>query len=581
MVRSAGGTTAAVGSSAWAPEDATEPTSAPALLLAADGDGRADIAETSARLLRRDAGAPLGITTDLDVLDGAYRRALDAEGPSLVVVDPGDPERARAATAAGSGWDEARSAAVRTTDAVVARIMRSLPADAALVVVSTADYRGGATPGFGPVIVYGAGPGTLTSASTHRAAIVTLPDAAATALALLGLDAPDGTTGVVLELTATSQGVAERLATVRGLDTRARAIAALREPVWFGFVAVCLVVLIAAYTALFAHSGRWVRAARAVLPWAIIGVLAIPPGSLVAVLFGAPISLRAAWIGLAAGSLAVLASALAWRRRDAISTFGRLMFITVFIVIADQVLGGRLADGTAFSYSPLFGVRFYGLGNEGAAVLFGALLAGIGWRVDRYGHDRARGFLVAGAIVVALAVLPAFGANVGVALWGTAALVAAYLWASGRRLTWRIVLLAAGAAIVVVGVAVGADLLGGGSHLGGFVEALGGGGAGIASMLSRKIELSLASVLATPLVVLLPVGLAGLAYQLARPTGRLGAALATHRGLAAVHAGVIAASCIAVFTEDSAVPIAAILMMYALAVLAVAALAERPDQEAS
>jgi len=276
----------------------------------------------------------------------------------------------------------------------------------------------------------------------------------------------------------------------------------------------------------------------------------------------------------------VLAFALAWRRRDAISTLGRLMFVTAFIIVADQVLGGRLADGTAFSYSPLFGVRFYGLGNEGAAVLFGALLAGIGWRVDRYGRDRARGFLVAGGLAVVLAVLPAIGANVGVALWGTAALVAAYLWATGRRLTWRIALVALGAMVAVVAVAIGADLLGAGSHLGGFVEALGGGGAGIASMLSRKIELSLASVRATPLVVLLPVALAAFAYLLARPTGHLGAVLTAHRGLGAVQAGVIAASCVAVVTEDSAVPIAAILVLYALAALAIVALDTEPDREA-
>jgi hypothetical protein len=578
-VREAGGATAAIGSSAIAPEDATEPTGAPALLLAADAAGRTDSAETSARALRADVTAPGAVRADVDVLDAAYRRALAETGPLLVVVDPGDGERARAGARDGTAFEARRADAVRTVDAVVARVMGSLPADAALVVVSTADYRGGLTPGFGPVIVYGGGPGVLSSASTHRDAVVTLPDVSATVLGMLGLDVPEGVTGTRLTLVDDGVTAEERVATLESIDMRARALDGMREPVWFGFLGACLFVLLAAFAVVLARPDGGAPLARSVLAWVLVALLTLPPGSLAAA-FGAPSTPRGAWIGLAAGCVAVFGAAFAWRRRDAVSTLGRLAFITLVLIVADQLLGGRLADGTAFSYSALFGVRFYGLGNEGAAVLFGALLAGIGWRVDRYGRDRAIGFLVTGAGAVILAVLPVFGANVGVALWGVAGVVAAYLWVSGRTLTWRVALAALGAVVVTIGIAWAVDMLGQGSHLADFMASVGGGGAGLASMFARKVEISLATVRSTPATVLLPVALVALTLQLARPRGPFGAAVTRYRGVGATIVGVVAASAVAVLTEDSAVAIGGILLLYALATLGVMTLRDDAEGEA-
>jgi hypothetical protein len=410
---------------------------------------------------------------------------------------------------------------------------------------------------------------------------VTLADVGVTALDLLGVDAPEGAAGTRLAVTAADRGAAERIAAMRSLDVRARSLEAVREPVWFGFIGICVaVVLLSVAVVVLAGAGS-VEPVRRVLAWALIVVLAVPPGSLVALLGGAPVTEGEAWIGLAAGTVAVLALVLAWPRRDPVHALGRLLFITLGIVLADQLTGGHLSNGTALSYSTLFGARYYGLGNEGAAIAFGALLAGIGWRIDHYGADRAKGFLITGGFTIAIAVLPFLGANVGVAAWGAAAAVGGYLWASERRFTWRIALAVVVAVAAIIGLAALADVMGAGSHLGGFVRAAGGGGAGLREMLVRKLEISARAAGATPLAVLLPLGIGSMAYLVSRPTGRAGSVLVANRGLASAWVGTVAGALVAVVTEDSAVAIGALLMLYALASFGVVALVAPSGEESA
>lgn len=580
-VHAVGGWTAAIGTSAASATDALSPDSSSAAVLARDRSGAIDFAETGARILRTATSNPAGLTTDLDVMEVAYRQALsrradEAGMPLLVVLDPGDAARARA-TAIPGAWRSARVEAVATTDAVVRLALRSLPADAALLVVSTAQSADEGPAGYGPVFIYGAGPGIVYSASTRTEGVVTLPDLTETVFALLSLDREPAMTGSRLELTRESDEQEDRLAIVASQDASARALEATRVPLWAGMIGGALVLLGVALAAALVPRIDLGARARSLAGYALAALCAVPAATLVAQLAGRPSDAGDAWtrIGIAL-AVAVMASLWFSRGRGPEGALALVAGGTAALVIVDQMIGGPAAFGSAFSYSPLFGARFYGLGNEGAAVLVGAVLAFAGGRVDRFGPGRAKDHLGLGALVVVVAVLPVLGANFGVAAWGTAAFVAAYVHAASRRLDRRTVLASVFVAAALVAVAAGIDaLMPGPSHLGRSIGAAGG----LAPMLLRKLALSLGILTATPLVVLLPVGIGAIVYLLAKPKGPLGDVVVAHRGLASALVGGVTAAILALVTEDSGVAVSALVMLMPTAAFAQAVLREgRADE---
>ncbi len=577
-IRGAGGRTAAIGTSAGRATDALGMAGAPAAFVARDTAGMIDEVEVSARLLRSDETVAGGLTTDLDVLELAYRDALDATadgGPTLIVIDAGDGERARSAAGVSGAWEHARRDAVAVTDETVRVAMRSLPRDAALIVVSTAEYATTGSAGFGPVLVYGAGPGVLRSAATRIDGTVTLPDVSVTALSLLGVEPPAAMTGAVLEIVPTAVSGAERVESRALADARARSLEALRTPVWFAFLGACVGVL--AYGVLAAvrglpgaegRGGRWIGGAVVVL-------LSVPLGAMLAMIGPDPASSQAGWVRLALGCSLTAGAALAVaRRRGRMAAATIVAGLTVLAIVLDQLSGGSLAVNGVFSYSTLFGARYYGLGNEGAGIVIGALLVVVGSRVDWYGESRARGFIGAGLAVAAVAVLPSIGANLGVAAWGVAGVFAAYLYARRRRVTVRLVLWGLAAALALLGIAVLVEAATpGGSHLGEALAGVLGGGAGPAELVVRKIALSLAIVQATPFSLLLPVVLVLVIRLLASPTGALGGIVSGSRGLGAAIAGVCCAAIVALVTEDSGAVVAALVLLFPLSVLVMRAVA--------
>ncbi|MDO8880730.1 MAG: hypothetical protein Q7W44_08025 [Coriobacteriia bacterium] len=568
-VRQAGGRTAAIGTSAATPSEALSPSSAAAWVVARDATGTVDFAETSARIVRRDPLVPTGIVTDLDVLEVAYRSALaggepGGAGPLLIVLDPGDAERARSALRSDVAWESSRITAIGAIDDTVRIALRSLPSDGALIVVSTGQYSTAGPAGFGPVLLYGAGPGVLRSPGTHRDGIVTLPDVTATVLHALALDVPSSVTGEPLLIVAEDQERAERLAGMTRTDAAARALESTRAPVWTGVIGISIVLLALVLVAVLRPGARPSRSVRLAAAYALVVACSVPAGTLVAQAVGYPVTASAAWIRLGLG-IGVVIAASVWKSRGPGHALGRVSLLTVAVVLIDQALGGPAAQGSAFSYSALFGTRFYGLGNEGAAVLAGAALAAVGSRIDTFGVSRVREYLWLGGLIVVVAVLPVLGANIGVAAWGTAGFVAAYLAGAGRRLDWKVGLASVIGAAAVLGVAALIDrMAAGSSHLG---RVLGGSG-GLGPMLARKAELSLRILTATPAVVLLPLGIGAIVYVLVKRVGPLGEIVGRRRGVAAALVGAVTAAVVGLLTEDSGVALSALVMLFPAAALA-------------
>ena len=54
-----------------------------------------------------------------------------------------------------------------------------------------------------------------------------------------------------------------------------------------------------------------------------------------------------------------------------------LSLLTAAVLIAEQFVGAPLSILSLIGYSPLLGARYYGMGNEAAAIAFGATLVGV------------------------------------------------------------------------------------------------------------------------------------------------------------------------------------------------------------
>ena len=199
---------------------------------------------------------------------------------------------------------------------------------------------------------------------------------------------------------------------------------------------------------------------------------------------------------------------------------------TAAVLAVDQWLGAPLSFSTSLGYSPLEAARFYGLGNEAAAIMLSAGIIGVALLVDQIGGERGKRLAtwvlpVVGAALVATAVLPVAGANIGVAVWGTFAVVVATALVSGRRLTWKTVLLGlAVAAAVTAGAAWIDSLASAQTHVGRAISSAESGGIStLGTILVRKAAASLAYLRATPWILLFVVLYGWLLYGAFRPRG--------------------------------------------------------------
>ena len=203
-VRDANGLTAAVGNSDSGTTAGLPRRLRPAGIAAMDSEGLVRYGDISTDILHSVADAPYGVATDLTAFEREFGRvsafAKGHRGPSLVVLDPGDPTRARryASQVTTAVAAEQWNSALATLDAVVGMAEKRRGSGGVVIVVSQALYPAGDTgpTRLGPVVVSGEGwSGYLTSSSTHRTGVVTLPDVTATTLSALGIARPVAVVG--------------------------------------------------------------------------------------------------------------------------------------------------------------------------------------------------------------------------------------------------------------------------------------------------------------------------------------------------------------------------------------------------
>ncbi len=581
---SAGGATAAIGNGDPGRDAHEAWRSRAAAVAAMDYDGLVRYGDVSGQMLRDDITEPFGVASDAERVMAAYRDAEssieETDGPGLIVVDLGDLSRAAAVEGitAQPEWDRQHARAVAALDDVVGRIRTTLADDSVLMIASPVGTEGvGLVTHLAPVIISGGGmSGYLSSSSTQRTGLVTNLDVAAAILDMLGIERPVQVLGNPMVADGADKTLDERIDTLVRSDATAVAVDTAKPAVVNGFIGVTLVILIAS-TLVLLRAHRWSRDAAVRSAWAfraaLLGILSVPPATLLMfVVAPDPGTPASAVFTLATCTIALWALALLLKRfapmRVPVAAGSLLM---TGLLLLDQVLGAPWSFTSFLGYSPLLAARYYGIGNEGAALLFGSSLVGVALLLDEWPDSRFTPFArrwgvpLLGATVVGACAAPFLGANVGVIAWGVIGYAVAWALMNGYRVSWKLM----GIAVVIIVVLVGAfsmiDLSGGSSqtHLGrAWLSADQGGAGALWTIVERKAETNLRVLTRTNWSFVLIGVLAFLGFMRWRPQGDFAAALDDNPHFSAAVAACLIGGLAAYFTEDSGIVIPALIMVY-------------------
>lgn len=328
-------------------------------------------------------------------------------------------------------------------DAALDRLIRlRRPGELLLVTQAPPAVTGAQMLPIGTLGLGGTPAGELTSDTTHVDGIVAGIDVAPTVLNHLGLPVP----GVVKGQPIRSQPGRDAGA-LEALADRLRVVLPRRLPALWTLLGAWAGLLLAAMLVADRRGMRWALrvGALAVLwvPAVVLLTAALRPSRLAELLLVAALA-------LASGALTDRLTP--WPRGPAVPALAGVAAYAV-----DLAFGSPLIIRSLLGPNPLFGSRFYGIGNELEATLAALLLVGVGALLC--GRGRSRGAVAAfagGGLVLALVVgAGRLGADVGgVITIGAGAAVAAAAMLPGG-VTRR----AAAAAVVVAAPVLGLALL--------------------------------------------------------------------------------------------------------------------------
>lgn len=583
----AGGSTAAVGNSDLGPGPEPADLMRPAALVAMDSQGRVRFGDVSQRLLKADLAAPLGVTADLDRYTGTITDAILAlqrvGGPSLLVIDPGDLARAEVSARDFAPMVAAshRDKALASLDSIVRLTAEEMPEGARLMVIGTsakAPLEGPAP--FTPIVAYSPGDptlsGTLSSSSTRQDGLVTNLDIAATTVDWLALDKPVSFLGNPM-VASDAIATAERIPALTEQNAIAVSIEAARPSTINTFIVITMLIFAASVLVLF-RMGRWPTALRQLMVKithpGLLFVAAVPLASTAMFAVGlTPGSEAAATHYFVGATLAIWAlAAILSLGRSFRLPLGIVSLSTATLLLVDQWMGGPWSFTGILNFSPLVAARYYGMGNEGAAIMMGSLLVGLGLILDEFRTNKVAAIvrkwaiLPIGVVAVLTAAAPIFGANVAVALWGLVGAVVFWALANNIRVDWRMVV----GIILVTAIMLGAFIVidlgtqdGAQTHLGRAVESAREGGIQeLVTIAERKIATNIRVLTTTNWSFVLAGVLLFLGYMRWRPQGDFSDTLARNPAFSAALAAVLIAGGVAYFTEDSGIVIPALMTVY-------------------
>jgi hypothetical protein len=493
------------------------------------------------------------------VLDGSSERDLTqlAEWVAAPPDSVGIPQVA----VVDLGTGPAKTGAVLGRDLERVAAMLSSGSSLGVVVVSPSVGLGASslTPVIAALVPPGAA-GVPSPATTRRQGIVSALDI------LEAVAGPPAAASLVDRPALTRTSLQVRTMYLEGI---ARSVAAVDRARWTVIgLYVSAFLLLLALAALAVWSGRGRRAASL----ALLVPLVVPVAGYGAALF-LPIAVGPEQVYLVIGGITLLltfVAAAAWARLGPLHAAGALLAFTASVVVADQLMGAPLLAANVFGYSLADGARFYGLGNEGAglllasvttsAVLFSSGDESRSWRTS------AVAALAFGS-ALAVCVSPWWGANLGVAVWGSVLVLVAWsglLPASASRRVWA----AAGVLAAVAVTFVACDAGTGMTHVGRAVRSVAASGTGVVwEQLAGRTDTAVRTLTTNPWTIVLLALLLVLAWVRYRPPARIAALLAGDHGLRAYVTASIVASLVAMVVEDTGGSVAAYLVPLALLVV--------------
>ncbi|MGH2693755.1 MAG: hypothetical protein ACRDJJ_02955, partial [Actinomycetota bacterium] len=472
---------------------------------------------------------PFGVAADGPLLLRAAERAL-AVPCITIVVDPGDLTRADTHEQL-TGIEEPRLEALRRADELLGALRSDLTHDDLLLVVSPTSPAATPQVHFGVAVAVGQDfpAGTyLSSPSTRRAGMVTLPDIAPTVLEHHGVERPASMLGRAMFVRSGADPttvVQEQI----DLDGEAVFIDQVRTPISTVFVVLQVAVYLLVAFLLWRRESKGGVMPPAFHRWAALGalvVVAFPVATYLGGFFEQHALGPLGFVALLLGIDAIVVGVSLMTSRD---PFDRLLVVTGFtcaVLLVDLITGATLQVNTVFSYSPLVAGRFAGLGNIGYSVLAAATVIAAALIVHRAdGSPRA---LAACASLFTLVVIvdgaPMFGADVGGILALVPGLGITWLLLAGRRprvvtILWMIVgVVAATAAFLALDLAQPEESR---THLARLFEnARAGGFDVLVDIVKRKIETNLRVFRSTIWTYLVPPALGLIAWLLIAPSGR-------------------------------------------------------------
>ncbi len=583
-IEDAGGVTAALGNSDVGYATGEQRQVRPAALAAMNASGGVHLGDVSQRLIQEDPDAPFGIRTNLGAfetsLDTLFSKTSQSEKPALIVLDAGDGYRA--VKFSPQVTDEvARGLYVKSLhalDAVVGYALDRMGPDDVIVVASQSPQDANGYEGLGPVIIDGGSyKGVLTSSSTHRTGVVTNLDVTATVLELMGLSRPVSVLGNSMSSADDDRPLAEKITYLSNANAAAIAIDSTKATVLSTYIALTVLVLLAATLVLlrnhnFKRSRRMARLVMA-LKIALIGVLSFPLATFAMFVFvPRPSSGMAAVTALVATLAGIWVVGELLRRfagtRIAIAS---LSLGIMLLLLVDQWMGAPLSFSTYLGYSPLLAARFYGIGNEGAAILFGASLIGFSAILDEVRGSKASPYLVnlvfpiLALVCTVTMAAPMWGANVGVAAWGIVGYGLAWMLFAGRKVTWKTAVVAVVAIAALVGLLVALDFAGivPETHLARSLQSAQEGGLGeLWTIVVRKAQTNLRVLTRTNWSFILIAVLGFLGLMRWRPAGDFAATLVENPALGSAITASLVGGLVAYFTEDSGIVIPALIFLY-------------------
>jgi hypothetical protein len=271
------------------------------------------------------------------------------------------------------------------------------------------------------------GDGGLRSATTRRDGLVSATDVAPTILDRIGVEPPNEMQGQPIEGAARMSP-----SELNAMSDRLSLVAGRRGPLGRSVIAIggmitILLLLIGRLT------GRYAEISRLTQRIVGLAVLWLP-----AMLLGAAI-LRPS--RAAEADAAIIGSFLLALLTDRLVRWPRALFIPVFFVVVAHgldflLLSGKYTGESLLGSNPLYGARFFGVGNELEAVIAVSSVMGVGAALSDSGIRRpARWFAGAGVVLALFLGAGRLGADVGGVIYIGAAFGIAALYVARMKFT--------------------------------------------------------------------------------------------------------------------------------------------------